>query len=38
MDRIRATRAWKELDKNAKEKSLDDAARLNAIINSSKES
>ena len=33
MDKIRATKAWKELDENAKKQDMDDTARLNAIIN-----
>ena len=33
MDKIRASRAWKELDKNADEQKADDAERLNTILN-----
>jgi hypothetical protein len=33
MDKIRATKAWKELDENAKKQDMDDTDRLNAIIN-----
>lgn len=32
MDKIRASRAWKELDKNADKQNADDADRLNTIL------
>ena len=34
MDKIRATRAWRELDETAEQQKMDDAARVDAIINS----
>ena len=33
MDKIRATRAWKELDKNAEKQNANDTERLNTILN-----
>lgn len=34
MDKIRATRAWRELDETAEQQKMDDTARVDAIINS----
>ena len=34
MDKIRATSAWRELDETAEQQKMDDAARVDAIINS----
>ena len=34
MDKIRATRAWRELDETAEQQKMDDAARVDDIINS----